>query len=126
MTERAVLAYFNTPEQAQEALRKLRRLNLIDARIERFDGMPGDGVEVVTNPATGNFDSLGEITLAGEFENKSAGILAAASVSASGFSSGGSDNRVSGRDILLTAIVGEKDYEQAQRIVQEAGALGPG
>ncbi|WP_276358033.1 hypothetical protein [Cohnella caldifontis] len=123
MKERSILAYFNTPEQAQEALEKLKQLHLIDSRIERFDGMPGDGVEVIMNPTTGNFDSLGEITLAGEFENKSAGILSAASVSASGYGSGGTDNRITGRDILLTAIVGEQDYEKAQRIVQQAGAL---
>jgi len=36
-------------------------------------------------------------------------------------SSGGPDNRVSGRNILLTVVVDEADYEEVQRIVQNAG-----
>ena len=123
MAEKSILAYFHTPDQAQEALKQLKQLRLIDARIERFDGMPGDGVERIMNPINGDFGSLGELTLDGEVENKSAGILSAASVSASGYSSGGLENRVSGRDILLTAVVDEQDYEQAQNIVRQAGAL---
>jgi hypothetical protein len=123
MAEKSILAYFQTPDQAQEALKQLKQLRLIDARIERFDGMPGDGVERIMNPINGDFGSLGELTLDGEVENKSAGILSAASVSASGYSSGGLENRVSGRDILLTAVVDEQDYEQAQNIVRQAGAL---
>ncbi|MBW5448210.1 hypothetical protein GE107_19360 [Cohnella sp. CFH 77786] len=123
MTERSILAYFNTPDQAHKALEQLKQLRLVDSRIERFDGMPGDGIDVMTNPIRSHFDSLGELTLNGEFENRSAGILSAASVSASGYSSGGLENRVSGRDVLLTAIVEEEDYERAYNIVRESGAL---
>lgn len=123
MAEKSILAYFKTPDQAQKALEQLKKLRLIDAKIDRFDGMPGDGVERIMSPLNGDFDSLGELTLDGEIENRSAGILSAASVSASGYSSGGPDNRVTGRDILLTAIVDEQDYEKAQEIVRQAGAL---
>jgi len=123
MAEKALLAYFNTPDQAQKALEELKKLRLIEAKIDRFDGMPGDGVERIMSPLNGDFGSLGELTLDGEFENRSAGILSSSSVSASGYSSGGPDNRVTGRDILLTAIVGEQDYEKAQEIVRRAGAL---
>lgn len=123
MAERSILAYFNTPDQAERALERLKTLQLVDSRIERFDGMPGEGVQQIMNPISGNFGSLGDLALAGDFESTGSGILAAASVSASGYSSGGPDNRVSGRDILLTAIVEEQDFEQAQQIVQEYGAL---
>ncbi len=123
MAEKSILAYFNSPEQAQEALEQLKQLRLIDSKIDRFDGIPGDGVDNIMNPVNGDFGSLGELTLNGEIETQSAGILTAASVSASGFSSGGPDNRVSGRDILLTAIVDEQDYERAQHIIRQAGAL---
>lgn len=123
MAEKAILAYFNTPDQAERALERLKTLKLVDSRIERFDGMPGDGVDRIMNPITGDFDSLGSLTLSGDFDNRSAGILAATNVSASGYSSGGTENRVSGRDILLTAIVEEQDFEKAQQIVDEAGAL---
>lgn len=121
--ERSILAYFNTPDQAERALERLKTLKLVDSRIERFDGMPGEGVQQIMNPINGSFGSLGDLTLAGDFESTGTGILAAANVSASGYSSGGPDNRVSGRDILLTAIIEEQDFEQAQQIVQECGAL---
>jgi len=121
--ERSILAYFSTPDQAERALERLKTLQLVDSRIERFDGMPGEGVQQVMNPITGNFGSLGGLTLAGGLQSTGSGILAATNVSASGYSSGGPDNRVSGRDILLTAIVEEQDFEQAQQIVEEYGAL---
>lgn len=123
MAERAILAYFKTPDEAERALERLKTLKLVDSRIERFDGMPGDGVNRIMNPITGDFDGLGSLTLSGDFDNRSAGILAATSVSASGYSSGGPSNRVTGRDILLTVIVEEQDFEKAQQIVDEAGAL---
>src|SRR5690606_7722624 len=89
--ERSILAHFNTPDQAERALERLRTLKLVDSRIERFDGMPGEGIEQVMNPITGNFTSLGSLTLAGQFESTGSGILAASNVSASGYSSGGPD-----------------------------------
>jgi len=123
MKEKAILAYFNTPEQAEQALEKLKSLQLIDSSIDRFDGYPGDGVEGIMNPISGDFRSLGDLSLGGDFIDRNAGILAAASVSASGMSSGGEENMVSGRDILLTAVVAEEDFDKAQAIVDEAGAL---
>jgi len=124
MTERSLLAYFSTPDEAERALERLKTLKLVDSRIERFDGVPGDGVERTMNPIAGGFGSLGNLTLGGQFASPGAGILSAAGVSASGYSSGGGPgNRVSGQDVLLTAIVEEQDFDRARRIVQEAGAL---
>ena len=123
MTERSILAYFNTPAQAETALDQLKTLKLIDSRIERFDGMPGDGPDQIMYPITTSFGSLGDLTLGGQISSPGAGILAASSVSASGYSAGGPDNRVSGRNILLTAIVEEEDFDRAQQIVEDAGAL---
>jgi hypothetical protein len=123
MAERSILAYFKTPDDAHKALDQLKQLKLIDSSIDRFDGMPGDGLDNVTNPLTGEFRRLGNLTLHGDFKDKDIGILVASSVSASGFSSNGPENVVTGRDILLTAVVDEQDYERAQSIVQQAGAL---
>ncbi len=126
MAERTVMAYFNTPEQAEQALEKLKSLRLADYAIDRFDGYAGTGInhlDKIENPITGNFPGLGYLTLGGDFDSHEASVLASASVSASGYSSGGPDNRVTGRDILLTAIVEEVDYEKALTIVQDAGAL---
>ncbi|NBD27149.1 hypothetical protein [Paenibacillus glycinis] len=126
MSERTVFAYFNTPDQAKEALEQLKSLKLVEYAIERIDGYAGPGIQSLdTLGATvaGGFPGLGYLTLGGDFDGPDAGILAAASVSASGYSSGGPENRVTGRDIMLVAIVEEADYEEADRIVRDAGAL---
>ncbi|WP_372630510.1 hypothetical protein [Cohnella sp.] len=125
MSERTLMAYFKTPREAQQAVEKLKSLRLIEHSIDRFDGYPGEGaqhLDKIENPLSADFPGLGYLTLGGNFAID-AGVLAAASASASGFDSGGSDNRVNGRDILLTAIVHEDDYDEALRIVQDSGAL---
>ncbi|WP_308637173.1 hypothetical protein [Paenibacillus silvisoli] len=126
MSERTVFAYFQTPDQAKEAVKQLRSLRLIDHAIERFDGYAGEGIQsldTLGGTITGDFKGLGYLTLGGDFDSPDAGILAASSVSASGYSSGGPENRETGYDIMLVAIVEEEDFEQADRIVRELGAL---
>ncbi|SFJ73565.1 hypothetical protein SAMN02799624_05734 [Paenibacillus sp. UNC496MF] len=126
MAERSVFAYFNTPDQAKEAVERLKPLKLVDYAIERIDGYAGPGYQSLDRlggTITGDFKGLGNLTLGGDFDSLDAGILAAASVSASGYGSGGPDNRVTGRDIMLVAIVEEADYEEADRIVRESGAM---
>ncbi|SEB51049.1 hypothetical protein [Paenibacillus sp. GP183] len=123
MAERSILAYFKSPEQAKEALAKVKSLKLVDSAIDRFDGYPGDGMDHIMNPLTSDFPSLSNLTLGGDFTDRNSGILAATSVSASGFSSGGPDNMVTGYDILLTLVIEEDDYDKALKIVQDAGAL---
>ncbi|MFC5650638.1 hypothetical protein ACFPYJ_16195 [Paenibacillus solisilvae] len=123
MTEKSILAYFNSPDQAEEALTRLKSLRIVESSIDRFDGYPGEGSDHIDNPVTGDFPGLGYLTLGGDFSDEDAAILAAASVSASGMSSGGPENRVTGRDILLTVVVEESDHEEALQVVREAGAL---
>ncbi|MFC4101308.1 hypothetical protein [Paenibacillus xanthanilyticus] len=124
MAEKSILAYFNSPDQAEEALNQMKSLRIVDSSINRFDGYPGNGLDHIENPITSDFPGLGYLTLGGDFSERDASILSAASVSASGMSSGGVENRVTGRDILLTVIVDEADYEKAMQAVQAAGALG--
>ncbi|MFD1956907.1 hypothetical protein ACFSL6_22700 [Paenibacillus thailandensis] len=123
MAEKNILAYFKSPEQAKKALEQIKPLKLVDSSIDRFDGYPGDGLEHIENPVTSDFPGLGYLTLGGDFSDRDAGILAATSVSASGMSSGGKDNEVSGRDILLTIVIEEEDFDKAMAIVQKEGAL---
>ncbi len=123
MAERSILAYFKSQEEAKEALTQVKSLRLVDSSIDRFDGYPGGGLDHIDNPITSDFPGLGYLTLGGDFSDRDAGILAASSVSASGFSSGGPDNRVSGYDILLTVVIEEEDYDKALKIVRDAGAL---
>ncbi|WP_256760300.1 hypothetical protein [Cohnella sp. WQ 127256] len=121
MAEKSIIAYFNSPEQASKALEKMMsEFEVIDSAIDRFDGYPGGGASPL-NSITGDIPSLSSLTLGGNFNNDS-GILAATSVSASGYSSSG-QGMVSGVDIILTAIVNEEHGEQATKIAQECGAL---
>ncbi|MGO4106590.1 hypothetical protein [Paenibacillus sp. YAF4_2] len=123
MAEKNILAFFKSPEQAKEALEQIKALKLVDSSIDRFDGYPGDGVDRIMNPITSDFPGLGYLTLGGDFPDRDAGILAATSVSASGMSTGGEDNTITGRDILLTIVIEEEDFDKAMAIVQQAGAL---
>ncbi|MFF2889814.1 hypothetical protein [Paenibacillus sp. NPDC057967] len=123
MAEKNILAYFYSPEQAEKALQRIQGLRLVDSSIDRFDGHSGDGVDRIMNPITSYFDSLASLTLGGDFPDPDAGILASASVSASGMSSGGEDNETSGRNILLTIVIEADDFDKAMAIVQEEGAL---
>ncbi|WP_029192527.1 hypothetical protein [Paenibacillus harenae] len=123
MAEKNILAFFNSPDQADKALSQLKSLRIADTSLTRFDGYIGNGSDHIMNPITSDFPDLGYLTLGGDFDDRNAGILAAASVSASGMSSGGPDNKVTGRDILLTVVVEEEDHEQAMQIVRSCGAM---
>lgn len=122
MAERNILAYYNAQEQAEGALRKLQALRVIDARIDRFGSFPGSGHEEVMNPLSGDIDGLGTLALSGDFSARSSAIMAAADPDASGLSDKG-DEALAGKDVLLTAVVSEEDYEKAMRIVRETGGL---
>lgn len=123
MAERTVMAFFKSPDQAEQALQQMSEVNVIDSSIDRFDGYPGNGIDHIENPITGDFPGLGYLTLSGDFDDRNAAILAATSVSASGMSSGGADNEVTGRDILLTVVIEDTDYDRVMDIVQKMGAI---
>jgi len=121
VAEKNILAYFKTPEEAEAAAGKLKGLQA-DLSVSQFGKYPGDGVERAMNPITGDVPGLGYLTLDADFTNQSAAILAATDVGASGMSDGG-DNDITGRNILLTAVVNERSYEQALNIIRAEGGL---
>ena len=120
MTEKLIIVYFKSPEQAKKALNQMKsEFEVIESEIDRFDGYLGSGYDP-NNIITGEIPSLSSITLNGNF-GRDSGILAAASTSASGMSSGG--NLASGFDIILTAIVDKNNGERAMQIAKECGCL---
>ncbi|CAM3438093.1 hypothetical protein [Marinicrinis lubricantis] len=121
MTEKNILAYFNTPEEAEGVARKLKALRALDVSIDRFSRYPGEGVQRNMNPITGDFAGLGNLTLDADYSNKSAAILSAADPSASGMSDGGQGGPT-GKDILLTAVMPEETFHQALEVCRQAGA----
>jgi len=122
MPEKNILAYFKSPEEAEAVSRKLQSLRVIDMSIDRFGKYPGDQRYSGQNPLTGDIPSLATMTLNSSIDSRSAGILASADVSASGMSHGG-DGGPTGRDILLTVVVDSESFDQALRIVEEAGGM---
>lgn len=116
------MAYFKSPDEANDVLAKLQALRVIDARIDRVARYPGDSPEVPMNPITGNVTGLGGLTQGAMETTNDAGVLIAADPAASGMSHQGG-GMVTGRDILLTAIVDEAVHHKAVRLVEEAGGM---
>jgi hypothetical protein len=121
MTEKNILAYFKSPEEAEQVSRKLQSLQVVDMSIDRFSAYPGGELNNSMNILSGEM-SLASLTQNASITNPSAGILAAASPSASGMSDGGQDG-TSGFDILLTVVIEESSFDQAMRVIQEAGGM---
>ncbi|AOZ91742.1 hypothetical protein [Paenibacillus crassostreae] len=121
MAEKNILAYFKTPEEAEKISRKLQSLQVVDMSIDRFSAYPGGELNQPMNLLSGDM-SLAGLTQNASITNPSAGVLAAASPAASGMSDGGEDG-ISGFDILLTVVIEESSFDQAMRVIQEAGGL---
>ncbi len=122
MAEKNILAYFKSPDKAQEAAAKLKDLGVIDLQIDRFRKYPGDGVSRFMNPITGQIESLADLTLGLEDSGPDSRVLLDADVTASGMSDGGNDV-LTGHDILLTVVVDEASHHKALEILRQAGAV---
>lgn len=123
MSERNILAYFKSPEEAQEVLSKLQALRVVDASIDRISRFPNaEMMNHISNPMTGNVTGLGGLVLGRGEDSDRAGVLMAADPSASGLSDGGQGGP-HGYDILLTAVVDESVHHMALRVVEEAGGM---
>ncbi|MDQ1912898.1 hypothetical protein RAC89_21115 [Paenibacillus sp. GD4] len=128
MAERSIMAYFHSSSEADRAVRKLEALRATGVSVSKFGVVPGNGVGETINPLTSDFPGLPYLTLGSESTNQDARVLMAASPEASGLAAGGdynfyrtdpSDNSL--KDTLLTASVDESVYEQAVRVIQDAG-----
>ncbi|MDF2927506.1 MAG: hypothetical protein K0R57_6420 [Paenibacillaceae bacterium] len=122
--EKSILAYFTSPEAAGEAKAKLQALRVADARIDRVVRYPEEEREIQLNPSTGNVSGLGSLTQDAGGSTGDAAILMAADPAASGLSNrSGGMGTVTGRDILLTAVMDDSVHSKAVRLVEEAGGL---
>jgi hypothetical protein len=120
MAEKSLLAYFHTPEQAEAAAFKLRALRAIDVSVDRFGRYAvTQGTDTDMNQLTGDFPSLGQLTLGADAGNIDANVLLAADPSASGM--GGTGDEVTGLDVVLAAVVDSGIEEQARRVIRDCG-----
>lgn len=102
MSTKNVLAYFRRYDQAEKVAEQLKsQLGVDEVQISRISKYPGDGIEEITNPITGNVDSIGELTSDADVDGTNAGVLVGADISSSGMSGGRED--ITGFDVLLVA-----------------------
>ncbi len=122
LSEKNILAYFKSPEEAESAARKLQVLRVADMSIDRFSRYPGTGMYGAVKPFAGDMVSLSAAIYGTSLSGESSAILAAADPSSSGMSDGGQGGPT-GRDILLTVVVDEDSFDKAMRIVEDAGGM---
>lgn len=121
VSEKNILAYFKSPEEAEGAAKKLKALRVVDMSIDRFSLYPGTRM-YGANLFAGDMISLSSAAYGTSFNGETSAILAASDPSASGMSDGGQGGPT-GRDILLTVVVEEDSFDRAMRIVEDAGGM---
>jgi hypothetical protein len=120
MSERNILAYFNTIEQAEHIVNQLKNMGISDFQIDRVHRYPEGTADNLMSPVTGQIGSLSDLTI-GDISGD-VGPLTAADPSASGMSDGGQSS-ITGRDVLLAAIVDESQFEQLRNEIRSQGGL---
>ncbi len=121
MTERSILAYFHSEEQAKGAANKLKGLGVVDLQIDFVSPYPGGDLSDLDNPIAEPISSLSSVVLDSSVSGRDAGILIAANPDASGMADGSGLER--DRNVLLTVVLQEKDLEKARTILEQEGAL---
>ncbi|WP_088186581.1 hypothetical protein [Desulfosporosinus sp. FKA] len=121
MTEKNILAFFKTSDEAKIAAEQIKGLGVTDIQIDRFSKYPHGSADFVNDPTTGDMPSQAALIL-GASSDQDTGVLASADVSASGMSDGG-QNSVSGRDVLIAAIVDESQFDRAIQFVKDNDGL---
>lgn len=120
MKERNILAGFFSEEEANKASDQLKQLGFSIVQVDHISLYPGEGVEQVMNPISGEIPSLGSLTLGADFPSgRDASVLAAADPSASGMADGAHEGV--GRNILLTAVVPEDRADEALSVIRSCG-----
>ena len=120
MSEKNILAYFKTVEDAEKVASELKSLGTTDIQVDRFSKYPGGSIDDYMNPLTGHIKSLSHATL-GDINSSDIGVATAVDIAASGMSDGFGE--ITGRDILVAAIVDDSVYDQAREIVKTNAGL---
>ena len=121
MTERNILAYFKSPDEANKVAEKIKKFGVTDIQIDRFSKYPLGSADQLTNPLTSDTPGQATLTL-GASTGRDTGILTSTDVSASGMSDGGQDP-ITGSDILLATIGDESIFDQTRQLIREGDGL---
>jgi len=117
---RNILAAFRTIETAQEAAEALKENGFNEIQVDQISMFPGNHLNDLTNPITGDFESLSELTL-GSYTNKNAEILSAADPSASGMAD--KNNMETNYNFLVTVVTNEKNAPLSENIIKRYDGL---
>lgn len=120
MGEKNILAYFKTVEQAEQIANQIKNMGFSDVQIDRIHQYSGDISDQLINPVSAQIGSLSDLTLGNI--NSDVGPLTAANTSASGMSDGG-ESHVTGRDVLLAAIVDDSQFDSLREQIRSNGGL---
>lgn len=121
MKERSLLAGFVSVDDAQKAEQALKQAGFTETQVDTVSPYPGEGVQQRMNPITGNIPGLADMTLDADFDSKSASILAAVDISASGISDGDGMMPEVNQGVLLTAVVPADQADQAEQLIKQYG-----
>ncbi|ODA40362.1 hypothetical protein [Desulfosporosinus sp. BG] len=121
MTEKNILAFFKSKETANNVANQMKNLGVTDIQIDRFSIYPLGSSDQSANPVTGATPSQATLTL-GANGGQDTGILASSNVCASGMSDGG-QAPISGRDILVAAVVDESVFDRAIQLIKDADGI---
>lgn len=121
MSEKNILSYFKSPEEAGKVADQIKSLGVNNIQIDRFGKYPLGSSDQLTNPLTGETPSQATLTL-GTSGGRDTGVIASSDVSASGMSDG-SQNVISGRNILLATIVDQSAFDKAIQFIKDADGL---
>lgn len=121
MSNKNILAYFKSPEDANKAADEIKNLASY-IKVDRLSKYPLGSADKISNPTTGDIPSQATLTLGANSGHRDTGILASTDVSASGMSDGG-QSPITGRDVLLAAIVDESVFEQARQLIHKGDGL---
>jgi hypothetical protein len=121
MKEQNILAGFSTDDAAVRAKKALQEAGFSIIQIDHVGQFPGNGVDTILNPITGDIPSLASLTMAGDFPSgRDASVLAAADPDASGMSDRGDDIMT---PFLLTAVVPAERNAEATEIIRSFGGM---
>jgi len=120
-TTKNILAYFKSPEEANKVLEEIKSLGVTEIQIDRFGRYSLGSADQLMNPLTSDTPSQATLTL-GADAGQDTGILLSADVSASGMSDGGQDP-ITGRDIILGAVVNEAIFDTCTQLIREGNGL---
>ncbi|WP_409341371.1 hypothetical protein [Paenibacillus sp. MBLB4367] len=133
MPEKAIMAYFHSPEEASGIAAKLAALRVTEVKVGRVEGFPIDHAYEGMFPVTGYVSGLPGLTTDASLSLPDTAVLLSADPNASGMSGGtdllSRDDESAGnsayatRNIALTAIVDETIFDKACRLIEQGGGM---